>query len=114
MASVVFPRAGLKVFLTASAEVRAKRRYEQLIGRGMTASMTDLVQDLRERDARDAARAVAPLQQQPDAVLLDTTSVGIEDAVAFVLDLVRGRTLVNLFKDSELSPQAPQVPPWAR
>jgi 3-phosphoshikimate 1-carboxyvinyltransferase len=91
MASVVFPRAGLKVFLTASAEVRAKRRYKQLISRGMTATMVGLVQDLRERDARDVARAVAPLQQQPDAVLLDTSSMGVEDAVAFVLGLVRDR-----------------------
>ncbi|MDR2261662.1 MAG: bifunctional 3-phosphoshikimate 1-carboxyvinyltransferase/cytidylate kinase [Azoarcus sp.] len=93
MASVVFPRAGLKVFLTASAEIRAERRYKQLIGKGMSVTMPDLVQDLRERDARDAARAVAPLQQQPDAVFLDTTAMGIEEAVAFVLGLVRDRGL---------------------
>ncbi|MDR1462364.1 MAG: bifunctional 3-phosphoshikimate 1-carboxyvinyltransferase/cytidylate kinase [Azoarcus sp.] len=93
MASVVFPRAGLKIFLTASAEIRAERRYKQLIGKGMPVNIESLVQDLRERDARDAARSVAPLQQQPDAVLLDTTFMGIEEAVAFVLDLVRDRGL---------------------
>ncbi|MDR0717388.1 MAG: bifunctional 3-phosphoshikimate 1-carboxyvinyltransferase/cytidylate kinase [Azoarcus sp.] len=95
MASVVFPRAGLKVFLTASAEIRAERRYKQLIDKGMSVTMPDLVQELRERDARDAARAVAPLQQQPDAVFLDTTAMGIEEAVAFVLDLVRDRGLAS-------------------
>ncbi|MDR1228786.1 MAG: bifunctional 3-phosphoshikimate 1-carboxyvinyltransferase/cytidylate kinase [Azoarcus sp.] len=93
MASVVFPRAGLKVFLTASAGIRAERRYKQLIDKGMAVTMDSLVQELRDRDARDAARPVAPLQQQPDAVLLDTTSMGIEEAVAFVLDLVRDRGL---------------------
>jgi 3-phosphoshikimate 1-carboxyvinyltransferase len=93
MASVVFPQAGVKVFLTASAEIRAKRRYGQLIGTGMPAIMSGLLQDLRERDARDAARSVAPLRQQPDAVLLDTSTMDIEQAVAFVLDLARDRGL---------------------
>ena len=93
MASVVFPQAGLKIFLTASAGVRAERRYKQLIGKGVTVSMSDLLRDLRERDARDAARPVAPLLQQPDAVLLDTTTMGIEEAVAFVLGLARDRGL---------------------
>ncbi|MDR3214197.1 MAG: bifunctional 3-phosphoshikimate 1-carboxyvinyltransferase/cytidylate kinase [Azoarcus sp.] len=93
MASVVFPQAGLKIFLTASTEVRAERRYKQLIDKGMTANMESLLQDLQERDARDAARSVAPLRQQPDAVLLDTTTMGIEEAVAFVLGLARDRGL---------------------
>ncbi|MDR0702456.1 MAG: bifunctional 3-phosphoshikimate 1-carboxyvinyltransferase/cytidylate kinase [Azoarcus sp.] len=93
MASVVFPRAALKVFLTASAEIRAERRYKQLIDKGMAVTMASLLQELRERDARDAARTVAPLRQLPDAVLLDTSSMGIEEAVAFVLDLARDRGL---------------------
>ncbi|MDR0635033.1 MAG: bifunctional 3-phosphoshikimate 1-carboxyvinyltransferase/cytidylate kinase [Azoarcus sp.] len=91
MASVVFPHAGLKIFLTASVGVRAERRYKQLIGKGVAVSMDDLLRDLRERDARDAARSVAPLRQQPDAVLLDTTKMDIEEAVAFVLGLARDR-----------------------
>ncbi|MCK2088132.1 bifunctional 3-phosphoshikimate 1-carboxyvinyltransferase/cytidylate kinase [Thauera aromatica] len=89
MGSVVFPDAGIKVFLTASAEARAERRYKQLIEKGSTANMENLLKDLLERDARDAARPVAPLLKLPDAVLLDTTARNVEQAVAFVLDLVR-------------------------
>ena len=88
MGSVVFPDAEVKVFLTATAEVRADRRYKQLISKGMTANINDLLQDLRERDARDSARAVAPLQQLPDAVLCETSDMTIQDAVDFVLNLV--------------------------
>ncbi|MFN4063060.1 MAG: (d)CMP kinase, partial [Parazoarcus communis] len=91
--STIFPDAPVKVFLTASPEARAQRRYKQLKEKGLPANMESLMQDLRERDARDAARAVAPLQQQPDAVLLDTTSMDVDAAVAFVLDLVRDRGL---------------------
>lgn len=93
MGSTIFPDAQIKVFLTASAEARAQRRYKQLIEKGLPAKLESLMQDLRERDARDAARSVAPLQQQPDAVLLDTTSMDVDAAVAFVLDLVRDRGL---------------------
>ncbi|APR04898.1 bifunctional 3-phosphoshikimate 1-carboxyvinyltransferase/cytidylate kinase [Thauera chlorobenzoica] len=89
MGSVVFPDAGIKVFLTASAEARAERRYKQLIEKGSAANMESLLKDLQERDARDAARPVAPLLKLPDAVLLDTTERNVEQAVAFVLDLVR-------------------------
>lgn len=93
MGSVVFPEAPVKVFLTASAEARAERRYKQLIEKGMSANMPTLLQDvlkeLRERDARDAARSVAPLRQEPDADLVDTTSMGIGEAVAAVMDIAR-------------------------
>lgn len=89
MGSVVFPEAPVKVFLTASAEARAERRYKQLIEKGMPANMRTLLQDLQERDARDAARAVAPLRQCADAELVDTTPMGIDEAVAAVLDQVR-------------------------
>ena len=86
MGSVVFPDATLKVFLTASAEERAKRRYKQLIEKGFDANLAALLQDLKERDARDAARSAAPLQQTADAVLLDTTGLNIQQAVQQVLD----------------------------
>jgi 3-phosphoshikimate 1-carboxyvinyltransferase len=89
MGSVVFPDAGTKIFLTATAEARAGRRYKQLMEKGMAANMESLLKDLQERDARDAARAVAPLQKRPDAELLDTTEMGVEQAVGFVLDRVR-------------------------
>jgi cytidylate kinase len=85
MGSVVFPDAQLKIFLTASAEERAQRRYKQLIEKGISANLADLLNDLRDRDARDSARTVAPLRQEDDAVLLDTTEIGIADAVNFVL-----------------------------
>jgi 3-phosphoshikimate 1-carboxyvinyltransferase len=94
MGSVIFPDAGIKVFLTASAESRAERRYKQLIEKGLAANMRSLLKDLRERDARDAARTVAPLMKLPDAVLLDTTERNVDQAVVFVLDLVEtGRKL---------------------
>ncbi len=89
MGSVIFPDAQLKIFLTASAEVRAERRHKQLLEKGMPASMEGLIRDLRERDARDAARSVAPLKQQQDALLLDTSGIGVEEAVAFVLNAAK-------------------------
>src|SRR5512134_120869 len=85
MASVVFPDAVLKVFLTASAEERAQRRYKQLMEKGIRATMPALLQDIRERDARDSARGAAPLQQVSDARLLDTTSLSISQVVDRVL-----------------------------
>lgn len=88
MGSVIFPDAAIKVFLTASAEARAERRYKQLIEKGLPANMESLLKDLQERDARDAARPVAPLTKLPDAALLDTTERNVDQAVAFVLDLV--------------------------
>ena len=88
MASVVFPDSSTKVFLTASVEMRARRRHKQLIDKGIAASITDLLLDLRERDERDSQRSVAPMQQSTDAELLDTTNLTIEIAVAKVLDWV--------------------------
>ena len=85
MASVVFPDARTKVFLTASVEIRAERRYKQLIEKGIAASIQPLLLDLRERDARDSQRSVAPLKQNEDAELLDTTNLTIDQAVAQVL-----------------------------
>jgi cytidylate kinase len=85
MGTVVFVDAGAKVFLTASAEARAERRYKQLIAKGNSASLTALVADMQARDARDSARTVAPLKPAPDALLLDTTHMDIESAVQAVL-----------------------------
>ena len=85
MASVVFPQARLKVFLTASAEARAARRYKQLIEKGLSANLPDLLLELLQRDERDSQRSVAPLQQDVDAKLLDTTELTIEQAVSQVL-----------------------------
>ena len=86
MGSVVFPAAQLKVFLTASAEARADRRYKQLIGKGLSANLPDLLADLQQRDERDSQRSVAPLRQEADARLLDTTALTIDQAVQQVLD----------------------------
>ncbi|MFN3986950.1 MAG: bifunctional 3-phosphoshikimate 1-carboxyvinyltransferase/cytidylate kinase [Rhodocyclaceae bacterium] len=91
MGSVVFPGAVLKIFLTATPESRAQRRYKQLMEKGLPANMENLLKDLRERDARDAARAVAPLKQLPDALALDTSDMGVEDAVRFVVEHARER-----------------------
>jgi len=85
MGTVIFPDAPAKVFLTASAEARAERRYKQLIEKGNSASLPALVADMQARDARDTARAVAPLKPAPDALLLDTTHMDIESAVQAVL-----------------------------
>ena len=85
MASVVFPDARCKVFLTASVEVRAERRYKQLIEKGIAASIQPLLLDLRERDERDSRRSVAPLRQSEDAHLLDTSSLTIAQAVNQIL-----------------------------
>jgi len=85
MGSVVFPDAVLKIYLTASPEVRAERRYKQLMEKGMNANMNALLQDIRDRDARDSARAVAPLQKSADAICLDTTRLPVDAVVAEVL-----------------------------
>ena len=85
MGSVVFPDAALKIFLTADAETRAQRRYKQLMEKGIDANISTLLQDIRDRDARDINRSVAPLQQGADAVLLDTTSLNIAQAVDEVM-----------------------------
>jgi cytidylate kinase len=89
MGSVVFPDARLKVFLTATPEARAERRYKQLNDKGIPANIQTLLLDLRERDARDAARSVAPLRAAPDARRLDTTGMTAMEAAQTVLSWVR-------------------------
>lgn len=85
MGTVIFPTARLKVFLTASVEARAGRRYKQLIDKGFSANMDDLLADLQARDERDTQRAVAPLVPAADAHLLDTSDMGVDQAVEQVL-----------------------------
>jgi cytidylate kinase len=91
MGTVVFPDAQLKVYVTASAEERARRRYKQLIEKGISSTLDGLLREIRERDARDAGRAVAPLAIAADAIVLDTTDMTVDAAVGFVLDRYRER-----------------------
>ena len=86
MGTVIFPDAGLKVFLTASAATRAERRYKQLISKGIPARLEDLRADLEARDARDTGRSVAPLKPAQDAELLDNSALTVDQSVAWVLD----------------------------
>jgi 3-phosphoshikimate 1-carboxyvinyltransferase len=89
MGSVVFPAATVKVFLTASVEARAERRYKQLITKGSTANIHALLQGLQARDERDAQRSEAPLRQCEDAHLIDTTQMDIAEAVDAVMAVVK-------------------------
>ena len=91
MGTVVFPGAPLKIYLTASAEERARRRHKQLKEKGLTVNIADLSQEIRERDLRDSSRPVAPLRPAEDAVILDSTELGIEQVVDQVLALARSR-----------------------
>ena len=91
MGTVVFPEAPLKIYLTASAEERARRRHKQLKDKGLTVTIGDLSQEIRERDQRDSSRSVAPLRPAADAVLLDSTGLAIEQVVDQVLELARSR-----------------------
>jgi cytidylate kinase len=89
MGTVIFPDAGVKVFLTASAEERAKRRYKQLKDKGLAVTLTSLLREIEARDARDAARPVAPLKPALDAVLIDSTGMPVDAVVDKVLSLIQ-------------------------
>jgi CMP/dCMP kinase len=93
MGTVVFADAALKVFLTASPEVRAERRYKQLIEKGIDANLRALSRDLEERDARDANRAVAPLVPAPDSQVLDSSALSVEAVVERIVAWCRERKL---------------------
>lgn len=82
--TVVLPNAKVKIFLTASAEDRAKRRYDEMISKGESAVYEQVLQDIRRRDEQDANRAIAPLRPAPDAILLDTTGNRLEDSIALL------------------------------
>jgi cytidylate kinase len=89
MGSVVFPDAGLKVFLTASVEERARRRYKQLKDKGIDVSLPALSRDMAERDRRDSERAVAPLRACVDARVLDSTHLSIQEVVQLIIAWAR-------------------------
>ena len=91
MGSIVFRDAGLKIFLTASAEIRAQRRYKQLKEKGLSVSLAALSAEIAERDRRDTTRAVAPLIAVPEAILVDSTALTIEEVVGRVIELARER-----------------------
>ena len=91
MGTVIFPHAPLKLFLTASAECRAERRYKQLIAQGLPAKMLDLLADLKARDTRDISRSAAPLKPAPDAIAQDNSALTIEQSVSQVLALWQQR-----------------------
>lgn len=92
MGTVIFPDAPYKVFLTASAEERAERRYKQLKDKGVSVTLDGLLREILVRDARDAQRTVAPLRPAEDAVLIDTTGLDIEEVVVRVLALLPSST----------------------
>ena len=92
--TVIAPDADVKLFVTASAEVRAQRRVRELLERGMPGHYDDVLLDIRARDERDAGREVAPLRQAEDALLLDTSELGVDEAIAEAIRLVEGRVPV--------------------
>ena len=91
MGTVVFPDAQVKIFLTASAQERAKRRHNQLIEKGVSVSLSDLFEEIAERDKRDSNRSAAPLVAAEDAVELDTSEITAEQAAVRILDLYQNR-----------------------
>ncbi len=91
MGTVIFPDAQCKVFLTASAEERAERRYKQLNEKGISVNLAGLLREILARDSRDASRAVAPLKPASDAILIDSTGTPIDQVVALVLKAVRDK-----------------------
>ena len=99
MGTVVFPSAAAKVFLTASAEERAQRRYKQLLEKGFTAKIDQLIAEIEERDERDANRAVAPMKAADDALYIDSTDLSIDEVVDQILRLAHGK-LTNTEKAS--------------
>ena len=93
MGTVVFPRAPLKIFLTASAEARAERRFHQLQGMGESVSLARLLTDIQERDARDQSRTVSPLVPAEDAIVIDSTALAADEVLQAARDLAAARDL---------------------
>ncbi len=88
--TVVFPNAEFKIYLDATIETRAERRYEEMVSKGINISIRELIEEIRERDKANTERALAPLKKAPDAVLLDTTDMTFEEQVSTIVSLVRG------------------------
>ena len=86
--TVVFPNAQLKIFLTASVEERALRRYKELVAKGQEVDLAQLKEDIASRDKQDSERAISPLRQAEDALLLDTSDMNIEQVTTKILELV--------------------------
>lgn len=93
MGTVVFPRAPLKIFLTASAEARAERRFHQLQGMGESVSLARLLTDIQQRDARDQSRTVSPLVPAEDAIIIDSTALSADEVLQAARDLAAARNL---------------------
>lgn len=87
--TVVLPDADVKIYLTASAEVRAKRRYDELIAKGEKVRYEDVLEDMKQRDWQDMHREIAPLKQAEDAVVLDTSDLNIEESIAAMIEIIR-------------------------
>ena len=85
--TVVLPNADVKVFLTASVECRAKRRYDELVGKGMEADFDQIAKDIEERDYRDSHREISPLKQADDAILVDSSNMTIDEVVSTIINL---------------------------
>jgi len=94
--TVVFPDAGAKFFLTASPRIRAQRRYDELVAKGMTVDFEELVSEIETRDQRDSNRAVAPLKQADDAVLVDCSELSPDEVIATMIQVVRQREKTGL------------------
>ena len=92
--TVVLPKADVKIFLTASAEIRAKRRYDELIAKGQKTTLDQVLKDVVQRDYQDTHREIAPLKQAKDAVLLDTSDLDIDGVVAAIKNIAREKISV--------------------
>ena len=99
MGTVVFPDAPLKIFLTASAEARAERRFHQLQGMGQDVSLPRLLADIQQRDARDTSREVSPLMPADDAILIDSTLLTADEVVMKVRRLASSRGIMSDTRD---------------
>ena len=104
MGTVVFPDAPLKIFLTASAEARAERRFHQLQGMGESVSLARLLTDIQERDARDQSRTVSPLVPAEDAIIIDSTALSADEVLQTARDLAVARALSSDASESRLDP----------
>lgn len=87
--TVIAPEASAKLYVTATAEVRAKRRFDQLVGEGIHAEFAHVLTDISTRDARDSARATAPLRRAADAIVLDSTELSVTDAIVQAIEVVK-------------------------
>ncbi len=90
--TVILPNADLKIYLTASAECRAKRRYDELVAKGQSVRFEDVLREMNERDTQDSTREIAPAQAAEDAILLDNTGLNLEESAEAIIALVREKT----------------------